>query len=311
MRKEEFYYPSRDNHTQIHAVRWIPESEAPMCIVQIVHGMAEYVERYEEFARYLTEHNILVTGEDHLGHGKSIRTDKNPGYFCEQDPATVVVRDVHRLKKITQEKYPGIPYIILGHSMGSFMTRDYISRYGNGINAAIIVGTGLQSELLLKVSGLVANMQRIFKGDNHISYFINKCGFGSYNDRIENPRTSKDWLTRDDAVVDAYLMDELCGFTFTVNGFRTLFELIRRAQDHSNIKNIPGELPMFVISGDADPVGEYGKGVKTFVSMLEKAGKTNVEMKLYEGARHEIINELQRDSVYEDIYAWITRVISD
>lgn len=310
MRKEEFYYPSRDNQTQIHAVRWIPETEAPVCIVQIVHGMAEYAERYEDFARFLTEHNILVTGEDHLGHGKSIRADKNPGYFCEQDPATVAVRDVHRLKKITQEKYPGVPYIILGHSMGSFMTRDYISRYGNGINAAIIVGTGLQSELLLSVSTLVANIQRLFKGDNHISHFINKCGFGSYNDRIESPRTSKDWLTRDDAIVDAYLMDELCGFTFTVNGFRTLFELIRRAQDNSNIKNIPDELPMFFISGDADPVGEYGKGVKEVVSMLEKAGKTNVEMKLYEDARHEIINELQRDSVYEDIYEWINRIIS-
>lgn len=311
MRKEEFYFPSRDNHTQIHAVRWIPESEKPSCIVQIVHGMAEYVERYEEFAHFLTDNNILVTGDDHLGHGKSIREDKNPGYFCEQDPATVVVRDVHRLKKLTQEKYPGVPYIIFGHSMGSFITRNYLCRYGSGINGAIICGTGMQPKTLVRISKLVANIQRMFLGDNHISSFIDNVAFGSYNSKIDNPRTSKDWLTKDEAIVDEYLKDPLCGFTFTVNGFRTLFELISRIQKKENLKKIPKELPVFVISGDADPVGDYGRGVKNAYSSLEDIGMTNLSMKLYADDRHEIINETDRQQVYKDICSWIIKVISE
>ena len=128
MKNEEFYFDSRDNISKIHAVRWTPESGNVVAIVQIVHGMAEYVERYEEFAQFLTERNIVVTGEDHLGHGKSVPEGGIQGYFCEQDPATVVVRDVHRLKKMTQELYPGVPYFILGHSMGSFILRNYMCR---------------------------------------------------------------------------------------------------------------------------------------------------------------------------------------
>ena len=309
MRKEEFYFPSRDNQTQIHAVRWIPDSEKPECIVQIVHGMAEYVERYEEFTLFLTSRNVLVTGEDHLGHGKSIREDKNPGYFCEQDPATVVVRDVHRLKKLTQEEYPGIPYIIFGHSMGSFITRNYLCRYGSGIQGAVICGTGMQPGALIAISKLLAQLQKLIKGDNYISHFIDKCAFGSYNKRIENPRTSKDWLTKDEAIVDKYLMDPLCGFTFTVNGFRTLFELIARIQKAENLKKIPQELPIYIISGAEDPVGDYGKGVQAAYDSLEAVGMTNLSMKLYEGDRHEILNETDRETVMEDTWNWIKKVV--
>lgn len=309
MRKEEFYFPSRDNQTQIHAVRWIPDSEAPCCIVQIVHGMAEYVERYEEFASFLADRNVLVTGEDHLGHGKSIPEGKNPGYFCEQDPATVVVRDAHRLKKLTQEKYPGIPYIIFGHSMGSFITRNYLCRYGSGIQGAVICGTGMQPSGLLTVSKLMAKIQKLFQGDNHISHFIDKCAFGAYNKRIENPRTSKDWLTRDEAVVDKYLMDPLCGFTFTVNGFATLFELISRILKPENLKNIPKELPVFIISGAEDPVGDYGRGVVAAYDSMEEVGMTNLSMKIYEGARHEILNETDREIVMEDVWNWVKKVL--
>ncbi len=310
MRKEEFYYTSRDNITQIHAVSWIPETDKPACIVQIVHGMAEHIERYDDFARFLNEYNILVTGEDHLGHGKSMREDKNPGYFCEQDAATVVVRDVHRLKKITQEKYPGVPYIILGHSMGSFILRNYICRYGSGIDGAILSGTGRIPGVVLFVSKIVAGIQRIFMGDNHISMFINKCAFGSYNKAIENPRTSKDWLTKDEAIVDAYLVDSGCGFVFTVNGFATLFELIKRAQDKNNLKKIPSQLPVYIISGEMDPVGDYGKGVKNIYDLYNDMGMTNVQMKLYPHDRHEILNETDKEQVYQDVLGWIQNIIA-
>lgn len=311
MKKEEFYFPSRDNQTKIHAVRWIPETEAPCCIVQIVHGMAEYVERYEELAVFLTKRNVLVTGEDHLGHGKSVQKDKDLGYFCEQDPATVVVRDVHRLKKMTQELYPGVPYFILGHSMGSFITRNYLCRYGSGIQGAVICGTGMQSAGLLVISKLMAGVQRLFLGDRHIAAFIDKCAFGAYNKRIENPRTSKDWLTRDEAIVDAYLMDPECGFTFTVNGFRTLFELIWRIRKKENLRKIPKELPVFMISGDADPVGDYGRGVRAAYASMEDAGMTKLTMKLYEGGRHELFNETNRGQVMQDVWQWLEEILKE
>ena len=309
MRKEEFYFPSRDNHTQIHAVRWIPDSEKPCCIVQIVHGMAEYVERYENFAGFLTEHNVLVTGEDHLGHGKSMREDKNPGYFCEQDPATVVVRDVHRLKKMTQELYPGVPYFIVGHSMGSFMTRNYMCRYGSGIQGAVLLGTGMQAIPLLMVSKAIAGVQRLLLGDNHVATLLDKCAFGSYNKRINQPRTDKEWLTRDEAAVDAYLLDSACGFTFTVNGFRTLFELIRRLHKQENLQKIPKELPVLILSGTEDPVGDYGRGVQAAYASLGKAGLSHMSMKLYEGARHELLNETNRNQVMEEIWQWMENVL--
>lgn len=309
MKKEEFFYPSRDNQTKIHAVRWLPESGKPDCIVQIVHGMAEYVERYEEFARFLTERNVLVTGEDHMGHGKSLREDKNPGYFCEQDPATVIVRDTHRLKKMTQLAYPNIPYIIVGHSMGSFITRNYLYRYGSGIDAAVVMGTGMQPGVLLTVSKLVANIEKILYKDNHISLFLDKAAFGNYNAQITNPRTEMDWLTKEERIVDAYMQDELCGFKFTVNGFHTLFELISRVRKTENLKKIPKELPVFFVSGADDPVGNYGKGVQEAYDSLKNVGMSNLSMKLYENDRHELLNETDRIQVMEDIWQWIQKTV--
>ena len=270
MKKEEFYFPSRDNRTKIHALRWTPETDRPVCIVQIVHGMAEYADRYEEFARFLTDRGVVVTGEDHLGHGKSAVEGKNYGYFCEQDPATVVVRDVHRLKKMTQEAYPGVPYILMGHSMGSFIVRNYLCRYGSGIDGALILGTGMQSAALLAVSKLTAGIQKLFYGDNHISRLIDRGAFGAYNKKIPSPNTAMDWLSRDEAKVKEYMEDPLCGFTFTVNGFSTLFTLISRIRKKKNLEKIPENLPVHFASGDADPVGNYGKGVRAAYDSLKR-----------------------------------------
>ncbi len=213
VKKEEFTFDSRDGATKIHAVRWVPEGKV-VCILQIIHGMAEYVERYEQLAQYLGEKGILVTGDDHLGHGKSVGEEGAYGYFCEQDPATVVVRDVHRLKKITQEEYPGIPYVILGHSMGSFILRNYLFRYGTGIQGAIICGTGSQPKALVKFCKLITAVQGALLGQKHVAKMIDKLAFGSYNDRIPDAGTPFDWLCTDEGVVDAYMKDKLCGFTF-------------------------------------------------------------------------------------------------
>ena len=310
MIKKEFYFDSRDGKNKIHAVRWMPDSQSrAVCVVQVVHGMAEYAERYEEFAQFMTDRGIVVTGEDHLGHGKSVGENGTYGYFCEQDPATVLVRDVHRLKKITQELYPGVPYVILGHSMGSFITRNYMYRYGSGIAAAVVMGTGMQPLAVLKISKAIARLQRVFCGPAHVSRLIDKLAFGSYNKRIGNARTPFDWLSRDAERVDRYIADPMCGFVFTVNGFSTLFELISRLYRRENLQQIPKNLPVYMVSGTGDPVGGYGKGVQKAYDSLREAGLENIELKLYEGGRHELMNETNRTEVMQGIYEWLKRTV--
>lgn len=310
MVKEEFYYDSRDGVSKLHAVRYTPDGDEDVrCVVQIVHGMAEYVERYEEFAEYLTSKGIVVTGEDHMGHGKSVGKDGKFGYFCEQDPATVLVRDAHRLKKATQTIYPNVPYIIMGHSMGSFITRNYMFRYGTGITGAIIMGTGLPDKKLMAFSKAMAGIQKAFFGSRHVSELMNKMVFGKANSEITNARTDYDWLTKDAFRVDKYIADPLCGFTFTVNGFATLFELIMRLHQPENLERIPKKMPVLFVSGTADPVGDYGKGVQKSYASLNSVGMENLHLKMYEDDRHELLNETDRIDVFRDIYRWIEETV--
>lgn len=304
VKKEEFTFDSRDGISKIHAVRWIPEGEI-VCILQIVHGMAEYVERYEEVAQYFAERGILVTGEDHLGHGKSVAEDGTYGYFCKRDSATVIVRDVHRLKKMTQQAYPGIPYVILGHSMGSYMLRNYLFRYGTGIQGAILCGTGSMPQGIISAAKVLAKIQELVLGGKHVAKRLDNMAFGAYNKRLQPERTDKDWLCTDEKVVDIYKNDSLCGFTFTVNGFQTMFEIITRLNKEENLSKMPKNLPVYFIAGEEDPVGDYGEGVKKAYHDFENAGMENLSIKLYPGDRHEILNEKDREQVYEDVYSFI------
>lgn len=306
MNKEEFFYDSRDGIHKLHAVRYLPEGE-PVGIFQIIHGMAEHVERYEEFAQFLTGKGFIVTAEDHLGHGGSVPEGEPYGYFCSQDPATVVVRDVHRLKKMTQEKFPGLPYVILGHSMGSFILRNYLFKYGSGIDGAVIMGTGMQPAAAVNAGKFLAKVQSVFLGQQAKSKLLNKIAFGSYNKAIDNPRTENDWLSCNQENVDKYQADPLCGFTFTVNGFQTLFELLSRLNNPENLAQMPSDLPIFMVAGDKDPVGDYGKGVELAKASICGAGVQNVKMKLYPGDRHEILNEDDREQVMADIYDWLVQ----
>ena len=306
MVKEEFYFDSRDGESKIHAVRYRPEDPGKIrCVLQVVHGMAEYAERYEEFAAFLVERGFVVTGDDHLGHGKSVGDKGKQGYFCEQDPATVLVRDEHRLKKMTEEAFPHVPYVIMGHSMGSFITRNYICRYGSGIAAAIIMGTGMQPKAVLGMAKILVRLQKLFCGSKHVSRLIDKMAFGGYNKEIPNPRTAFDWLSRDEERVDRYLADPDCGFPFTVNGFGALFTLVSRLYSPENLKAVPKKLPVLMISGDADPVWDYGKGVRKAYDSLKTAGLEDISLKLYQGGRHELLNESNRTQVMEDVYAWV------
>ena len=305
MRKEKVVFDSRDGKSRIYGVRWIPEGEVKG-ILQIIHGMSEYIDRYEPFAEYLVSQGYLVCGEDHLGHGQTAILGEMPtGYFCPQDPATVVVRDVHRLKKLTEELYPGVPYFILGHSMGSFIARNYLLRYGKGIRGAIIMGTGQQSKGLLRMSKAMAGVIGFFCGQKHLSKVINQAAFGAYCKRIANPETPQDWLSVNRENVTKYNADPMCGFPFTINGFKCLFELLDRLTDEKELLKIPATLPVFFVAGQEDPVGDYGEAVKKVKESFIRAGIKDVSLKLYEGDRHEILNEDDRQQVYEDLLDWL------
>lgn len=305
MKKEEFYFDSRDGEHKIHAIKWIPDATKPVCILQIVHGMAEHIDRYDDFAGFLAERGILVVGDDHLGHGKSVQPGEPYGYFCKDDAPTVLVRDEHRLKKMMQEQYAGIPYIILGHSMGSFITRNYLLRYGTGIDAAIIMGTGMQPKPALMFALALTALQGLIFGAKHVSKLVNAVSFGAYNKQIKTPKTPYDWISENEDNVRKYIKDPLCGFIFTINGFQTLFKLIYNLHDKEKLQKMPMNLPVFFVAGADDPVGNYGKGVEQVYRSFEEIGMNNVQMKLYPGDRHEILNETDREDVYGDIYRWI------
>lgn len=304
MRKEEFTIDSRDGIHKLYSVKYLPEGE-PKAVVQIVHGMSEYMARYEGFAKFLAERGYVVTGEDHLGHGQSVLEGDTYGYFCSMDPATVLVRDVHRLKKTVQAQYPGVPYVILGHSMGSYILRNYLCRYGTGIQAAIIMGTGMEKKPAVTFVRGLTKCIKLFRGEKHLSPTLDKLVMGAYNKRIENPRTESDWLSKDEEIVNQYRIDPLCGFPFTVNGYEALFELLNRLYKQENLSKLPTELPVLMVSGEEDPVGAYGEGVKAACESLKASGMKKVELKLYPGDRHEILNESDRQQVMEDIAAWL------
>lgn len=303
--KREFTFDSRDGRTKLHAVEWTPETGEPVGVLQIVHGMQEFVERYEDFAEFMTGKGLVVVGHDHLGHGASIVSKEDYGYFCEEDGNKTVLRDICQLTRMTREKYPGIPYYVLGHSMGSFLLRQFLYTYGREIDGAIVMGTGTQPALTLKMGKNVCRLLAHFKGWHHRSRLVTRMAFGTYNQRFQPVRTGADWLTKDGAVVDRYLADERCTFRFTLNGFYNLFTSIEAASQMSNMKKMPKELPVLFVSGEEDPVGGYGKGVEQVRKQFQAAGMEDVTWILYEGDRHEILNELDRDKVYTDLYAWL------
>jgi len=309
LRKEEFYYDSEDNKTQIHAIRWIPIGEI-RCILQISHGMLEHIERYDDFARALVEKGVFVVGNDHLGHGSSLLREEDRGYFCQDDGNTVLIEDIYNLMKIIKNKYPTAPYFLLGHSMGSFLIRQFISIYGDDIDGAIIVGTGHQPYGLIKLGQLVIAFISVFKGWKYRSRFVNYLAIGGYNKKFEPSRTSVDWLSRDEEVVDKYLADPRITFIFTLNAYYNMFKGMSYLYKKQFIEKIPKELPIKLLSGKNDPVGRFGKDVKKVYDEYISLGMKNVSLKLYDDYRHEIINELNKEVVYNDIINWLSEMIS-
>lgn len=310
-------YPSASGKCDIHAVIWYPDAEKfpqPKAVLQIAHGMIDYILRFDALARYMADRGFLVVGNDHLGHGDSVADEADWGYFTEakkgKDPGSFVVEDMYRLTRIMKTKYPLLPYILLGHSMGSFMTRRYLMKYGDKLDGVVILGTGNQSKLRVFSGMTAAKLVGKLKGTHYKSTLLDRLMFGGYNKKISKPRTKSDWLTRDAAIVDAYLADRKCGYVFSVNGYLGLFETIRYVSRIKNIKKIPADLPMFIASGTADPVGGYGKDVKRLYHLYQKY-LNDVELRLYVDCRHELHSETNREEIFEDIYQWMLNVLRD
>ena len=305
--RTDFYYDSCGAGT-IHGCRWMPEGQ-PRAVVQIVHGIAEYVERYDGFADYLTKLGCMVVAEDHMGHGKST-TGGVQGYF--HGGWFSAVEDTYHLLETTMQQYPELPYVLFGHSMGSFMVRTILAKYPNsGISAAVICGTGWQPKALLKAAIPLCALVCRMDGERNPSPKLEKLVFGSYNKRVEHPRTAYDWLTRDDRVVDAYIADPLCGFTPSAGLMRDMLSGISYIQEERSLRNMRKDLPVLFIAGGDDPVGNYGAGVQRTVEAFKAAGMQNVKLRLYPLCRHELLNEVNRQEVYKDVAQWLAPYIKD
>ncbi len=308
MRKKEFFYPSADGIHQIHGILWLPDGkwrQAPRGIVQIVHGMVEYVGRYEELAHYLNGLGYVVAGNDHLGHGESVRSQEEWGYFSAGNGGACMVKDMRRLTLLLQKRYSHVPCFLLGHSMGSFLTRQYLAVYGQQTDGAILLGTGNHPALLLRLGLFLTAMLKVCKGEHHKSPLLQKIMFGSYNRRISNPRFANDWVCGNEKVMEAYNKDPACTFLFTVNGVETLMKTLLFIGNRNNIENVPKDMPILMASGKEDPVGNYGKAVEKVYHMYREAGIRDITLKLFEHCRHELHNESNREDVYEMIGNWL------
>ena len=304
MKKEEFKFRSTSDVCDIRAVKYLPDGE-PRAILQIAHGMQEFIDRYDGFAEFLCSKGYLVTGNDHLGHGKSVNSDDDLGYFAEKDGNKAVLYDLHELTKIIKKDYPNKPYFLLGHSMGSFYARQYIGEFGDELDAAIIMGTGHQPLATVKAGMAACKMFAMGKGWRHRSRAVNAMAFGSYNKKFQPARTVEDWLTKDEKIVDWYISQPKCNYVFTLNGFYNMFLGISRLHDPELLNKVPKDLPLFFVSGQDDPVGEFGKGIEAAIASLKEVGCKNIDMKLYPNDRHEILNELDKEQVYEDLFNWL------
>lgn len=304
MREEHLYIQSNDVHTQLHVVKWIPDGEIK-AVVQLVHGMAEHIERYAVLAQYLNENGILAVGHDHLGHGGSVNTEEDYGYFAEKNGNQILVRDIHRVFLQMKKEYSQVPYALLGHSMGSFLVRQYICCYGTELDGAIISGTACQPEWMLKAALGLSRLEAKVLGWKYRSRLFHWIVAGSSNAAFKPNRTSCDWLTRDEAVVDDYVADSRCGFIFTLNGYYNLFLTLYKIGRKEYLERMPRDLPVLFIAGDKDPVGNCGKGVEAVATLFEKTGMRNVTCRLYPDARHEVLNETNKAEVYADILNWM------
>lgn len=308
MIKNDFFFLSSDNKTKIHSIVCFPSNGKFSRILQMIHGMIEYIERYLKFFEYLTSNGFLVVGHDHLGHGESINSKEDLGYFGEPNPNQLLIQDIHTLRLIIQKKYPNLPYFIAGHSMGSYLLREYLSLADNGLSGAIIIGTGYESTFKSLMGLNFCKLMCCLKSSRNRCQLVKNMSFGggAYK-KYDMTKTDiyNSWITSDPEMAKLYNEDKKMDFDFTINGYIGLLQSVNFSCDIYNIAKIRKDLPILLISGDSDPVGNCGKGVEKVYKMMKSVGISDVKIKLYKNDRHEILNEVNRKEVYEDIRTWL------
>ena len=302
MQKQEFNYLSSNGSTLIHCVKWVPEN--PIGVIQIVHGITEHIDRYEEFANYMVNQGYIVIGNDHLGHGKSIITDKPKMFIGELGSWNYLVKDINTLYEIITEEYK-LPTYLIGFSLGSFVSRHYLIDYNPIYKKAILVGTGIQPNIVLNILKLIVKGEVKKIGVENTSKFIRELSFGTYNKQIKDAKTDYDWLTSSEEEINKYINDPLVGKDTTGSLFYELLDGMVYTSKLSNIKKMK-ELPILLLSGLDDPVGSKGDGVKKLENIYKK-NNIDVSLKLYEGKRHDLFHETNKLEVFNDILTYIKK----
>ena len=280
---------------------WKPEG-APRAVIQLLHGMAEHIARYDRLAKALSEEGYLVIGHNHPGHGEKA---ERLGYFADAKGWDVLLEKAHAISLDIRKQYPGVPFLLLGHSMGSFAAREHALRWGGELNGLILSGTGFYDKPLCAAGKLLAKLSPRKKPAN----LVNQVAFAGNNKPFHPARTPFDWLSRDEKEVDKYIADPLCGFVFTGGAFADFFGGLLALTDEKRLAALPKDLPVYLLSGDRDPVGQMGAGVEKVAAQYRNAGVSKVDCRLYAGARHELFNETNREEVIRDLLAWLNDLL--
>lgn len=299
-------FASSDEKSEIYYKICIPK-DMPKGIIQISHGMCEYFDRYTDFTEYFTSRGFVVCGNDHIGHGNSAKNKDELGYFGEGN-YDCLAKDLLSLNRIVRKKYRSLPYILLGHSMGSFVARDYMTRFPDSIDGVIICGTAGTNKLLPLGIFLCSLLSKL-KGAYHRSNFIRKLAFKGYNSHFAEEKDICSWLTRDEEIRKGYLNDPFCNYNFTVDGYKNMFSLLKRVTAEGFEDNVPQSLPIFIVSGKDDPVGNYGEGVMELYDRLEEKEINLLKIKMYPEARHELFHENNKEEFFEDVESFAKEVI--
>ena len=289
--------------TALHTNRWLPDGP-PKAAVQLAHGMAEHSARYARLAAALTDAGYAVYAHDHRGHGTTGGEDDH-GFFADENGWASVVDDMRRVTRLAQDENPDLPLFLLGHSMGSFLARSYVIEDSGDLAGLVLSGTGGDPGLLGKAGLLLAKAEARARGRRHVSPLLDKLTFGQYNAAFKPNRTPFDWLSRDEAEVDAYIADTMCGQTFTSGFFVDLVGAQPTINDSRKVARVRRDLPVLLLSGERCQVGANGRGPREVAEQLRSVGVTDVTCTLYPGARHEIFNETNRDEVTADLIRWL------
>jgi alpha-beta hydrolase superfamily lysophospholipase len=296
---------ARDDGTSIAFYTWPAPTQSIKGAIQIAHGMAEHAGRYDRLAQALVHAGYVVYASDHRGHGQTPHSPTDYGHLADQNGFVRVVEDLFAVNRHIAAARPGVPRVLLAHSFGSFAAQMYLAAHGDTLAGAVLSGTNSGVALLTKVAVWVAAFERLRVGPKNRSDVLQKLTFGNYNKAFEPVRTDYDWLSRDTAEVDKYLADPLCGFAMTTETWHALIKALGELEVPALQARIPKNLPIYIFSGQLDPVGRAGKGPEALARAYAQAGLERVTWKLYPGGRHEMLNEINRDEVTSDLIRWL------